>query len=109
MLNKIRVNELLDSYEDLLTDKQKILCRYYYREDLSLQEIAELEKISRAAVYDTIRRSRDELHRYEDILHLCQLGERRNRLYQKLRSHCDSEGKKLLEQAIDMEGEIDQK
>ena len=57
MSDRIRVNTLLDYYGALLTDRQRTICDYYYREDFSMSEIAELEGISRAAVSDTIRNS----------------------------------------------------
>ena len=84
MLRKVRLNILLDYYEELLTPRQRKICRYYYRKDLSYQEIAELEHISRTAVYDMIRRSRIELEHYEQVLHLALLGEKRRNLYQKM-------------------------
>ncbi len=68
MSDKIRVNELLDYYGGLLTPRQQKLCRYYYREDLSLTEIAELESISKAAVSDTVRKCKSELEHYESVL-----------------------------------------
>ena len=64
MSDKIRVNTLLDYYGGLLTPRQQLICRYYFREDFSLQEISELESISRAAVSDTVRKCEDELERY---------------------------------------------
>ena len=55
MLDKIQMNTLLDFYGGLLTPKQQEICRFYYREDLSLTEIAELQQVSRAAVHDSIK------------------------------------------------------
>ena len=52
MSDKIRVNTLLDFYGALLTPRQQEICRCYYREDLSMTEIAEIESISRSAVSD---------------------------------------------------------
>ena len=34
-------NNLLDFYENLLTEKQKLVAHMYFREDYSLSEIAE--------------------------------------------------------------------
>ena len=56
MDDRIRMNLCLDFYEELLTGKQQRICDYYFRNDLSLQEIAEMENVSRAAVHDMIKR-----------------------------------------------------
>lgn len=104
MLAKVRFNVLLDYYEDLLTEKQRKICRYYYRKDLSYQEIAELEHISRAAIYDTIRHSRSELGRYEQILHLAALGEKRSKLYQKMQTFAkEKKLQELIKKCIQLE------
>ena len=42
------INQLLDWYDKLLTDRQLDVMKLYYREDLSLTEIAENLKISRS-------------------------------------------------------------
>ena len=42
MLEKVnRMNELYDTYQELLTSKQKVYFELYYQDDLSLSEIAE--------------------------------------------------------------------
>ena len=84
MSNKIRINELLDYYGGLLTERQQTLCRYYYREDLSMQEIAEEEGISRAAVSDTIRKCAAELEKYEGILKCVQAARERQAIYRRM-------------------------
>ncbi len=89
MLAKIRINSLLDCYESLLTEKQQKISTYYYREDLSLQEIAEIEHISRSAVYDTVRHCREDLEHYESVLHILCSSEQRADLYQKLEENAD--------------------
>ena len=48
---------LLDIYGELLTDKQKDVMDQYYNYNLSLQEIADNEGISKQGVHDLIRRS----------------------------------------------------
>ena len=103
MENKIYLNNLLDFYGCLLTDKQQRISSYYYRDDLSLQEIAELEGISRAAVYDTVKRIRSELEEYEGKLHLYVSWQKRLGLYEKIRKLSDAEVGKLIDQCIDSE------
>ncbi|MCR4771377.1 MAG: DNA-binding protein [Oscillospiraceae bacterium] len=48
---------LFDYYGDLLTDKQREYFDLYYRDDLSLSEIAENEGVSRQAVRDMLVRA----------------------------------------------------
>ena len=72
-----RVNNLLDLYKDLLTDKQQEIMDMYYLYDLSLSEIAEDANTTRAAVYDLIKRTNKILENYESKLHLL---EKRNKI-----------------------------
>lgn len=72
-----RINNLLDLYKDLLTDKQQEIMDMYYLYDLSLSEIAQDNNTTRAAVYDLIKRTSKTLENYEDKLHLL---EKRNKL-----------------------------
>lgn len=67
------LNELLDLYEDLLTKKQASIAHDYYREDLSLQEIADNHEISKAAVYDALKKTQKLLHDYEAKLSIHKL------------------------------------
>ena len=59
------MNEYLDWYGELLTEKQQDICDLYFKEDFSLSEISENYDISRAAVLDTIKRSKKLLEDYE--------------------------------------------
>jgi predicted DNA-binding protein YlxM (UPF0122 family) len=102
-MNKIEVNNLLDFYAPLLTERQRTICDYYFREDYSLMEIAEMEGISRAAVHDTVKRCMAELESYEEKLH-CYAGcKQRMRLYEKIREQANEEIGRLLDQCIDTE------
>lgn len=84
MLDKIQMNTLLDFYGGLLTPKQQEICRFYYREDLSLTEIAELQQVSKAAVHDSIRRCEKELTHYEEVLKQAALWQKRKKLYDEI-------------------------
>jgi hypothetical protein len=57
---------LFDFFGDLLTDKQREYFDYYYNDDLSLSEIAEITGISRQGVRDIIVRSENLLREYEE-------------------------------------------
>lgn len=61
---------LFDIYGELLTEKQKTIMDYYYNDDLSLSEIGENGKISRQAIYDTIKKCEKILNNYEKKLQL---------------------------------------
>lgn len=64
------MGELYDFYGQLLTPRQQEFMDLYYREDLSLGEIAEKFEVSRQAVYDNLRRSEKLLEEYEEKLQL---------------------------------------
>ena len=73
MNNIPKINEsarLFDFYGSLLTEKQQLIFKLYYYDDLSLGEIAEELDISRQAVYDIIKRTENLLKNYEDNLQL---------------------------------------
>ncbi|MBR4457158.1 MAG: DNA-binding protein [Solobacterium sp.] len=84
MSDKIRVNELLDYYGALLTPRQQTLCNYYFRDDYSLSEIAELEGISKAAVSDTVRKCENEMEHYESILRCIHAAGLRRAIYKRM-------------------------
>ncbi|MDR3270795.1 MAG: YlxM family DNA-binding protein [Peptococcaceae bacterium] len=71
---------LADFYGPLLTDKQRMVWDFYFSEDLSLQEIARSEGISRQAVHDLLKRTEKLLTEYEAKLGLMErfLGEQQN-------------------------------
>ena len=63
---------LYDYYGELLTDKQRDIMEWYYNDDLSLAEIAEVNKTSRQAIHDLIKRCYKQLLSYESKLNLLQ-------------------------------------
>lgn len=71
MLNKVlRVGQLYDFYNALLTEKQRECLNMHYLQDLSLAEIAEEFGVSRQAVHDILRRAEQTLEEYEEKLGL---------------------------------------
>lgn len=66
----IYIGRLLDFYGSLLTESESKSVDYYYNEDYSLTEIAELLSISRQAVSLNIKRAIDKLKSFEDALKL---------------------------------------
>ena len=97
------INELLPFYEELLTDRQREIVQYYYYEDLSLSEISEILKISRNAVYDTLKKVEKSLEEYESKLRLSADYQQRMALYQKLKNSTDAEVNKIADELIKME------
>ena len=68
MENRFEISMLIDYYGTLLTEKQFNVMTLYYNEDLSLAEIAEINKTSRQAIYDLIKRCCKQLHSYDEKL-----------------------------------------
>ena len=66
----LAISDLLDTYSAVLSDRHRELLDYYYNQDLSLAEIAELVGISRQGVRDGIKKAEEELFFLEERLHL---------------------------------------
>lgn len=97
------MNEYLDWYENLLTEKQKEVMNMYYREDYSLKEIADNLSISRSAVSDLLKRVETTLKSYESHLHLVKKFHERDFLYQKLRALDYKDVNKIVDALIENE------
>lgn len=89
MEQRIEMSILLDFYGELLTDKQRDIMSMYYNEDLSLGEIAELNGISRQAIYDIIKRCHKLLIDYEKKLKLKHNSDRLNAYKKSLLKRLD--------------------
>lgn len=71
---RFRMSLLLDTYGELLTDKQSTFLRRYYEEDFSFGEIAGEFEVSRQAIFDAVKHGEAQLERYEKVLGLVQAG-----------------------------------
>lgn len=91
-----RINNLLDLYKDLLTDKQQEIMDMYFLYDLSLSEIAEDTSTSRAAVFDLIKRTSKSLENFESKLHLL---EKRDKILELIKD-VDEELKNKIEEIL---------
>ena len=74
---KEKLNLLFDIYQSLLTDKQVLYFKYYYQDDYSLQEIAELSNVSRHAIFDQLKKVEQHLFSYEEKLQLLETKNKR--------------------------------
>jgi len=97
------INELMDWYENLLTPKQVDIMNLYYKEDLSLAEIADYLHITRSAVYDQLKRTEKLLVSYEERLHLIVQYKKRREIYQKLEKITDSDIQALIKRLMELE------
>jgi uncharacterized protein len=68
MDDRLYLINLYDIYKNLLTDKQQAYFEDYYFNNLSLQEIGELYKISRNAVFKQLKDVESKIMHYEDVL-----------------------------------------
>lgn len=88
--------ELFDYYGELFTDKQKEYFMDYYFNNLTLQEIADNNNVSRNAVHKNIKDLVQKLEYYESKLNL-----HKNRLkIEKLLENVDSNIKEKIEELI---------
>jgi predicted DNA-binding protein YlxM (UPF0122 family) len=83
---KEQLNELFDVYQTLLTDKQIEYFKYYYQEDYSLQEIAELLDVSRNAIFDQLKKVEQHLFSYEEKLKLLEKKQKRLEIMDQLQT-----------------------
>jgi uncharacterized protein len=81
---KEMLNRLFDLYHVLLTEKQVLYFELYYKEDYSLQEIAELYSISRNAIFDHLKKVEEHLLDYEAKLGLLKNREKRQELIDEI-------------------------
>lgn len=63
--NTLELTLLYDFFGELLTDKQREFFEYYYQDDLSLSEIAEIAGVSRAGAHEAVARARERLMEFE--------------------------------------------
>ena len=62
--------ELFNIYGSLLNESNKKYYKLYYEENFTLQEIADLEKVSKSYVGNIINKTSKKLEEYERKLHI---------------------------------------
>jgi predicted DNA-binding protein YlxM (UPF0122 family) len=96
-------NNLFDFYGVLLTEKQQMYFQAYYFDDLSLQEIANIHEISRAAVHEQIQKTYNALEQYEEKLGLYDQDTNRNLIYDEYLENGNPEIMELIEKLKNLE------
>ncbi len=92
----MKIIELIDTYEKLLTPKQAKMIKSYYFDNLSLSEIGDNFDITRQAVSDSLGKSLKQLNHFEDkLLIVAKKHEMLDRLNRSLSS--DNLTKEILE------------
>lgn len=66
----VEIGVLFDFYGKLLTEKQYLVIKLYYLEDLSLAEIGNEINVTRQGIFDLLKRAEQNLYKYEEILGL---------------------------------------
>lgn len=80
----IKLNRLFDIYNKLLTDKQKEYFSYYFKDNYSLSEIADILKVSRNAVHLQIKSVVKNLEDLDGKLGLFYQNQKFDKLFQAL-------------------------
>ena len=89
--------DLYDIYGSLLTDKQQQYFEDYYFDNLSLQEISENYNISRNAIYNSLRETKEKLQVYETNLKIYEKNKKIKEIVTEIE---DKRIKKQLEELI---------
>ncbi|MFV0441128.1 MAG: YlxM family DNA-binding protein [Lachnospirales bacterium] len=89
MEESVKLTIIYDLYSPLLTDKQREVFDYYYMNDYSLSEIAELCKVSKASVFDLINRTKAKLYDFEVKLKLFEKHMAKQNIYEDIQKNLD--------------------
>ena len=92
----LKLTILYDYYGLLLTDKQQLYFEDYYFNNLSLQEIADNNQISKNAVHKALKEIISKLEYYEDKLKLYEKSKKINKLIENIDEKIKEEIKELI-------------
>ncbi len=85
--DKIRINSLYDIYKGLLTEKQRNYFEYYFLQDYSLSEIAEILEVSRNAVHMQLKNVVKNLENFETNLKILANNHKRRKYIEELKQN----------------------
>ena len=88
MDNREYIIALYEIYKELLNEKERNYFEYYYFEDYSMQEIADLYKVSKAYASKYLNKINDKIINYEKIL---KINDRNSKIIDLLKNVNDSE------------------
>lgn len=95
MDNREYITTLYEIYKELLNEKERNYFEYYYFEDYSMQEIADLYNVSKAYASKYLNKINDKIINYEKIL---KINDRNSKIIDLLKNVNDSELKsKIIE------------
>lgn len=95
MDNREYITALYEIYKELLNKKERNYFEYYYFEDYSMQEIADLYEVSKAYASKYLNQINDKIINYEKIL---KINDRNSKIIDLLKNVNDSELKsKIIE------------
>ncbi|MDT8336465.1 MAG: sigma factor-like helix-turn-helix DNA-binding protein [Candidatus Izemoplasmatales bacterium] len=97
----VKLNQLFDIYQELLTAKQKEYFGYYFSEDYSLSEIADLLGVSRNAVHLQIKNIIKHLYSLEQKLKILEKNHNLDELFDSLKDESLSSNTKNIIQKIE--------
>lgn len=66
--DKLEAIELYEIYSPLLSDKQREIFEYYYFEDMSIIEIADIFEVSKNAVFKSLKTINSKNEKFEENL-----------------------------------------
>lgn len=92
----IRLNNLFDIYQELLTEKQREYFKYYFSDNYSLSEIADILEVSRNAVHLQVKNIIKNLETFEEKLKILEKTTNFNELIDALKKEELSESLKSI-------------
>lgn len=97
MIEREHITNLYLIYKELLSEKERNYFEYYYFEDYSLTEIADLKEVSRSYASKYINQITNKLIKFEEIL---KIDERNNKIKELLNDIKDNDLKSKIEDLL---------
>ena len=101
MQKDLELVELFELYKGLLTERQRELFSSHYCFDLSLSEIAEPDGNTRQSVYAAVKKVKEKLTEYENLLHL----KEKNQKLKELATNIKAKDKETSDKILTIIGE----